>query len=239
MIEGNSMRCETEMMYQILQTAREDDRIRAVILNGSRTNSKKEPDFFQDFDVIYVVDEVAPFYRNLEWIKRFGELMILQMPDLMEDPRPDHEQRFTYLMQFVDGNRIDLTIYAKERLDELHRDSLSVLLLDKDGIVEPFPEPTEADYLPTPPTEELYDHCVNEFWWLGPYVAKGLWRQEIVFARKILDEYMRKTIDQDADLVCGCVNRFQRKHGQSRLPSQRSFARGDMGDVTGNLCRCG
>ena len=71
------------------------------------------------------------------------------------------------------------------RLDLVGRDSLSVLLLDKDGIIEPFPPPSEADYLPAPPTAEGFADCCNEFWWVCPYVAKGLWREEIVYAKTI------------------------------------------------------
>ncbi len=83
------MRSEQQMFDLILDTARADERIRAVILNGSRANPNAPRDPFQDFDIVYLVTDVEPFVRNLEWIKRFGEMMILQMPDDMGDPLPD------------------------------------------------------------------------------------------------------------------------------------------------------
>ena len=209
------MRSETEMMYQILQTAREDDRIRAVILNGSRVNPNIEPDIFQDYDIIYVVTDVAPFYNNTEWIKRFGEMMIMQMPDLMEDPPVDTTRRFAYLMQFADGNRIDLTIYAADRLDELKEDSLSITLLDKDGILAPFPEPSEASYLPKPPTAEEFAHSVNEFWWVCPYAAKGLWRKEMLYARQTIDVYLRKQLMQMLTWYVGTRTDFKVNVGKA------------------------
>ena len=67
------MRSEQEMMDLILGTAQEDERIRAVILNGSRTNPNVRRDIFQDYDVVYVVTEMGPFVHNLEWIRCFGE----------------------------------------------------------------------------------------------------------------------------------------------------------------------
>jgi aminoglycoside 6-adenylyltransferase len=94
-------------------------------------------------------------------------------------------------MQFTDGNRIDLEIYPLARLDELGTDSLSLLLLDKDGIVGPFPPADERDYLPKPPTAKAFADCCNEFWWVSPYVAKGLWREEIIYAKHILDHFAR------------------------------------------------
>jgi aminoglycoside 6-adenylyltransferase len=183
------MRSEHEMFDLILDTARNDERIRAVILNGSRANLNAPRDIFQDFDIIYIVNDVQPFTNNLEWIKRFGEMMILQMPE-----ENIHPSCFVYLMQFMDGNRIDLTLFPLAYLNELPRDSLSVLLLDKDGIMAPFPPPDESSYLPHPPTTKEFLDCCNEFWWVSPYVAKGLWREELPYAKYMLDDLVREQL---------------------------------------------
>ena len=103
------MRSEQAMLELIVSTAQHDDRIRAVIMNGSRTNPNARRDPFQDFDIVYVVTEVESFKDDPRWIDRFGERMILQLPELMQDPPPQNNGTFIYLMQFMDGNRIDLT----------------------------------------------------------------------------------------------------------------------------------
>ena len=172
------MRSEHEMLELILHTAQQDDRIRAVILNGSRTNPNAPRDVFQDFDVVYLVTEVEPFKQDPTWINRFGERMILQLPDTMLDPPPDDGLSFAYLMQFADGNRIDLTLFPVTQLHDLEPDSLSRLLLDKDGRFEPFAPPSDRDYLPQPPTAKAFADCCNEFWWVCPYVAKGCGAQK-------------------------------------------------------------
>src|SRR3954471_7805839 len=146
------MRTEQEILELILSTARNDEHIRAVIMNGSRANPNAPRDIFQDFDILYLVTEVAPFTDDHTWIHRFGELMILQMPEAMQDPPPENDGSFAYLMQFADGNRIDLTLFPLANLDALGNDSLSVLLLDKDGLLQPFAPPNDSDYLPRPPT---------------------------------------------------------------------------------------
>lgn len=188
------MRSEQEMLELIMETARSDDRIRAVIMNGSRANPDAPRDIFQDFDIVYIVTDVAPFRDDPDWIKRFGELMILQMPEAMDDPPPANDGGFTYLMQFTDGNRIDLQLFPIARLSELGDDSLSLLLLDKDGIFKPFAPPSDRDYLPKPPTAKAFADCCNEFWWVCPYVAKGLWREEIIYARYMLDQLVREQL---------------------------------------------
>ena len=48
------MRSEHEILELILNTAKSDDRIRAVIMNGSRTNPNAPRDIFQDFDILYL-----------------------------------------------------------------------------------------------------------------------------------------------------------------------------------------
>jgi aminoglycoside 6-adenylyltransferase len=208
------MRTEQQMLDLILNTAREDDRIRAVILNGSRANPNAPRDPFQDFDIIYLVTDVAPFSYNEGWIARFGELMILQLPEEMVDPLPSNSGGLVYLMQFADGNRIDLNLWPVGRVGELQRDSLSVLLLDKDGIVEPFDPPSEHDYLPQPPTAKAFADCCNEFWWVSPYVAKGLWRQEIINAKYFFDTCVRDQLMRMIDWYVGTQTDFCRNPGK-------------------------
>ncbi|MBN2201424.1 aminoglycoside 6-adenylyltransferase, partial [bacterium] len=127
------MRSEKEMFDLILKTAVEDEHIRAVVMNGSRADPNAPRDIFQDYDIVYFVVDVGPFRHNLDWIRRFGELMILQMPEEMGDPPPNGSGDIVYLMQFIDGTRIDLSICPRERIGEICGDTQSVLLLDKDG----------------------------------------------------------------------------------------------------------
>jgi len=185
------MRSEQEMLDLILSTAREDERIRAVIMNGSRANPNAPADIFQDFDIVYIVNDVSSFKSDSDWINCFGELMILQLPDDMDDPPPNGGDHYAYLMQFSDGNRIDLGLFPVAKLNELEKDSLSLLLLDKDGIIGALPPANDSDYLPKPPTAKQFGDCCNEFWWVCPYVAKGLWREEIAYAKFMLDQFVR------------------------------------------------
>lgn len=208
------MRSEEEMLELIVSTAQDDDRIRAVIMNGSRANPNAPPDVFQDFDILYLVTDVASFRDDPNWIKRFGEIMILQMPEAMQDPPPSNDGSFAYLMQFTDGNRIDLGLFPIAKLNELEEDSLSRLLLDKDGIFKPFAPPSDRDYLPRPPTAKAFEDCCNEFWWVCPYVAKGLWREEIVYAKNMFDQVVREQLVKMLTWYVGMQTQFSRNPGK-------------------------
>ncbi|MGF7060634.1 hypothetical protein HNR33_004326 [Brassicibacter mesophilus] len=58
------MRTEQEMFDLIINVAKQDERIRAVYMNGSRTNPNVHKDIFQDYDIVYVVSEIKPFYED-------------------------------------------------------------------------------------------------------------------------------------------------------------------------------
>lgn len=208
------MRSEQQMFDLILETAKCDERVRAVIMNGSRANPNAPRDPFQDFDIVYIVSDVEPFRHNLEWIRRFGEMMILQMPEEMQDPPAEDGGFFSYLMQFMDGNRIDLGIFTLSQWKERGSDSQSILLLDKEGIIEPFPPANDSDYFPKPPTSKAFFDCCNEFWWVSPYVAKGLWRQEILYAKYIQDVYVRDQLMKMLTWHIGVKTDFQVSPGK-------------------------
>lgn len=58
------MRTEREMTALILGVAERDARVRAVFMNGSRANPNAPRDIFQDYDIVYVVEETASFRRS-------------------------------------------------------------------------------------------------------------------------------------------------------------------------------
>lgn len=185
------MRSEREMLDLIVKTAQDDERVRAVIMSGSRANPDAERDIFQDFDIVYLVTDVASFKADPEWHKRFGEIMIMQMPEEMQDPPAEGSGAHVCLMQFMDGNRIDLGIYPLSMTADVLADTLSVVLLDKDKLIPELPPPTEKGYWPKPPTAKQFVDCCNEFWWCAPYVAKGLWREQMTYAKGMLDGALR------------------------------------------------
>lgn len=181
------MRREQEIYNLILDFANRDENIRAVVLNGSRANPNVKPDPFQDFDAACLVRDILPYLRNWDIVRFFGEPMIVQLPEEMTDPPADGDGHYSYLMQFMDGNRIDLSFFPPSQWSRPTQDSLASALLDKDGLLANLPESSERDYIPAPPTDKAFQDCCNEFWWVCPYVAKGLWRGELIYAHALLE----------------------------------------------------
>lgn len=179
------------MFDMILDFARQDERIRVVAMNGSRANPNAPRDSFQDYDIVYVVTEMASYLADDAWLEVFGRRVIMQKPEGMELFPPDGKPRFSYLMLYEDGNRIDLSLMPLEELGNyLKEDSMLRVLLDKDGRVPALPESSDSDYWIKRPTPGMFNDYCNEFWWLSTYVAKGLARAELPYANAHVD-YMR------------------------------------------------
>src|SRR5690625_5870810 len=67
------MRTEQEMYDLILKVANEDQRVRAVAINGSRANKNAPKDIFQDYDIVYLVNDMASFLEEPNWVDVFGD----------------------------------------------------------------------------------------------------------------------------------------------------------------------
>ena len=167
------MRAETEMLDLILQTAK-TIQVEAVVMSGSRTNQNAPKDEFQDYDLVYVVDDIDNLTSDLSWLDQFGKRIIEQEVTL------DH--RRLYLMLFEDGNRIDLTLCPKEHIQEwVDSEAGFTVLEDPEHLFEPYSQNLERFWI-HPASETDFEKTCNEFWWVSAYVVKGICRNQLIYA---------------------------------------------------------
>ncbi|MDZ5783517.1 aminoglycoside 6-adenylyltransferase [Marinococcus luteus] len=184
------------MMALIMETAREDERVRAAALSGSRAAAgDSSADLFSDFDIIYFVENMEQMIQDRGWLEVFGEPLIMQTPDEMNLYREPLGESFAFLMLFQDGNRIDLTLkHASSRYEHWKQDGLTRCLLDKDNPASDFPAPTDIGYKTMEPEEGFFQQCCNEFWWVAVYVVKGWGRREMLYAQAHLNIIRRMLV---------------------------------------------
>lgn len=210
------MRTENEMYKLILDTAQNDERIRAVYMNGSRTNINVPKDIFQDYDIVYVVTDIKPYIKDKHWIDRFGERLFMQYPDEHPDFPSDKENFYGWLMQFADGNRIDLHVESIKHAEEnILKDSLCRVLLDKDNRFLHVSEASDKDYRVKCPSSKQYLCTCNEFWWCLDNVAKGLWREELPYVQDMLNFHVRKQLEKMLSWKIGIETDFFVSVGKS------------------------
>ena len=171
------MRTETEMLDVILQTA-ETLQVEAVAMSGSRTDTRAPKDEFQDYDVVYVVDDLDNLTSELAWLDSFGKRIIEQYNVL--------GHRRLYLMLFEDGNRIDLTLCPKDHIQEwVDSEADYTVLKDEKGLFESYTTSPER-YWTSPASQTDFEKACNEFWWVSAYVVKGICRNQLIYATEHL-----------------------------------------------------
>ena len=167
------MKTETEMFDVILQTAKVLQ-VDAVAMSGSRTNLKAPKDVFQDYDVVYIVENLDGLIADLSWLDQFGKRIVEQEVTL--------GHRRLFLMLFEDGNRIDLTLCPKEDINEwVDSEAGFTVLVDDKGLFESYSSSPGRFWI-HPASETDFEKSCNEFWWVSAYVVKGICRKQVIYA---------------------------------------------------------
>lgn len=187
------MRTDTEIFSLIRMFSEAEPEVLAVLLNGSRANPNAKQDLLQDFDLSIITPHVIRFVDCVVWLDGFGDVALMQQPTLMDGLWAEDQSKYTYLVQFADGNRVDFNFMTPDRYNN-EADGLCQVLVDKHGQYAQVKPSTEEGYIITKPSEKAFSNCVNEFYWVAPYVAKGLWRHELVYARKHLETILREEL---------------------------------------------
>jgi aminoglycoside 6-adenylyltransferase len=166
-----------------------------MILTSSRTRPDGPVDPLSDYDLILAVSEVGPFAFDDAWIAAYDRPMVRW------GDQGEMHALATYFRGVVYQNyvKIDYSIWPVELLSRIETsallpDQLDVgyrVLLDKDQRAAGWKPPSYQAHIPARPTETQYQALVEEFWWGTTYVAKSLWRDELVFARWVLDQDLK------------------------------------------------
>jgi aminoglycoside 6-adenylyltransferase len=186
---------EAEVLERLVAWGEAQPSVRAMILTSSRARPDGAVDVLSDYDVILAVTDAEGFAQQRAWEAGYGDPMVRW---------GDQSEVFglvTYFRGIVyqNGTKIDYTIWPDTLLEQLAQqpalpDMLDVgyrVLLDKDGRTSGWGAPTYRAHIPVKPTETEYRDLVEEFWWSSTYVAKSLWRDELVVAKFVLDQDLR------------------------------------------------
>lgn len=226
------------MLTRVTRWADGHPLVRALVLTSSRANPAGAVDLLSDYDLVLAASDTAHFESDDNWLSdAYGPLLVGLDPPPSRGPGSG---RFNRLVIHRDGVKFDWNVWPLEELVQaLGRtrlpDSFDVgyrALVDNDGVMQGVQAPTYTTYLPARPSRQEYDALVNEFWWETTYVAKNLWRGELLPARYSLDVVIchelllrvlewRVEIDHDWRLATGREGAGWR--GGSTSAHERSF----------------
>lgn len=178
---------ESDVYKKLQGWAAATDWVRAMILTSSRVDLNAHTDIFSDYDVELYVSDINKV-MNDEWLGFFGDIMICWP---LKPLSTFDSKWITRLVLFENGVRIDFQITSQKSIEASRYDSGYKVLSDKDHITSKIPAPTHREYLIKKPTEEEYETLIHEFFWDATYVPKHLWRDELFFAKYMLDNIIR------------------------------------------------
>jgi aminoglycoside 6-adenylyltransferase len=187
-----------EVARQLMQWAKRQDSVRAMLLTSTRANPHASVDLLSDYDVILVVRDIRPFFEDRTWLQDFGQVLVSYWDPIC--PAPDYDiEQVANVIQYADGLEIDFTLWPVELLRCIAKaktlpadlDVGYAVLVDKDHLTNEMQAPTYTAYTPRSPTEEEYQKVVEDFFSDAPYMAKCLWRDELMPAKWCLDYDMK------------------------------------------------
>lgn len=181
------MQRETDTINKLLNWAKGNDAVRAVALTGSRANPDSNIDIFSDYDIGLLVKDIEPF-MNDKWLSFFGEVMICWP---LKPGSTFNKNWITRLVLFTNGVRIDFQITSQQSAYISAREEDCKILVDKDDVMKGLIPAHSPGFIVKRPTGEEYRSIVNSFFWNATYVAKNLWRDELYYAKYILDSTLR------------------------------------------------
>ena len=232
----------------LLEWASTHDLVRAVLLTSTRAILGAPVDIFSDYDVILVVRDIHPFVSDRSWLEDFGQVLVAYWDPIHPDPLFGIEV-CANVIQYCAGHKIDFTLWPVGLLQQLvaapslpaELDAGYRVLLDKDRLTDGMAAPTRKAYVPKPPTEEAYQLLINDFLSDAPYVAKCLWRGELLPAKWCLDYDMkhvylrpllewRVEIDHNWSIPVGSLGKRLKKYLPSKTWAdlERTYAGADM-----------
>jgi aminoglycoside 6-adenylyltransferase len=165
--------------------------IRALILTSSLVRPGAPVDVLSDYDLIVAATDAERRGHEDDWVLDYGTPMVRWGDEAELGGLTTYFRGVLY----DDYVKIDYTLWpyaVLERIAEMPSlpdvlDGGYRILLDKDGRTARWQTPTYRAHVPARPTEAEYRALVEEFWWDATYVAKSLWRDEMVFAKWCLD----------------------------------------------------
>jgi aminoglycoside 6-adenylyltransferase len=187
-----------DTIKRLVEWGEKQKTVRAMLLTSTRAVPHAPLDDLSDFDVVLVVKDIHLFYNDRSWLNDFGEVLVAYWDPIYFDPDTGAD-KFGNVIQYVDGLKIDFTLYPVSWLQKIVQlpalpDELDAgyrILLDKDVLTQRMKPPTYSAYIPKPPTHEHYQKWIHDFFSDAPYVAKCLQRGELLPLKWCLDYDMK------------------------------------------------
>lgn len=166
-----------EVIESIVGWAKQDHRVTAVILTGSRGRAERV-DRFSDIDVELIGPQPQHLASDDGWISHVGQPMVML-------PFDEHDLT-TRLVVLPRGRKVDFSLWPETRLKDMVEHGLDDLydrgytvLVDKTGLSEGLPDATRIPQVSPRPDQAEFARLESEFWFEATQVAVYLARRDL------------------------------------------------------------
>ena len=180
-----------EIKEKLLETAKQDEHMKAVIMIGSSTRTITKADEYSDLDLIIATDDTNSWLYG-DMPDQLGDLKI----SFVEPTLGGGKERRVLYDGYLD---VDMIIFTKEQLvnaihtgaaNEVMNRGYSVLY-DSMGITELLKDNIVAEVHAAEFSEAEYLNMVNDFYFHIIWAAKKLLRGELWSAKMCMDAYLK------------------------------------------------
>ena len=157
----------------ILDWARRENAIRALVVTGSLARHDDSTDEYSDLDIQVVATDIKPYIEDDHWLDHLGKVWIRF---------PIHQNAPYRLVWFNGAIKVDFqflssdTVLGDQLTDEYTRGYL--VLLDKDDRFRNLPPSPRLFPQTPPPSAAEIQAAINEFWFEAIHVAQFIRRRD-------------------------------------------------------------
>jgi aminoglycoside 6-adenylyltransferase len=223
--------------------AAEREDVQALVLVGSQARADVPADRWSDLDLIFLLDDRAPFTEDGTWIDEFGRPVLT----FLEATLDGHWER---RVLYETGEDVDFVLFPASVLERLETSESAAgllrrghrVLLDRIGVSERLAAIANRPTVEAPPTQGELTELASDFWYHALWTAKKLRRGEVFTALDCLDGYVKarlvtlmgwhaRAVDPTVDTWHG--GRFLERWADpgALAALERAFARYDLRDV--------
>ncbi|MGE6261127.1 aminoglycoside 6-adenylyltransferase [Heyndrickxia sporothermodurans] len=186
-----------KIIEKLIVYAEEDERIRTVLIVGSRARTVVPADQWSDLDLVIFAKDAQSFLTDKKWIVNIGKPYI----SFLENTAVGGglERRIV----FENGLDVDFAFFPPSSISELEKDSEVIkvfsrgvrVLVDKDRLTESLKEKAKEKIynVPSISTEEI-NNMIQDFWYHSMLASKKLRRGELLDGKSICDSYMKNLL---------------------------------------------
>jgi len=164
------------MIEKVLQWAKCEKPVRAIILTGSRSTNKH--DELSDYDLALFCTDIDSFTCDDAWLSKIGEVWVC----IHEKIYIKKKEFSSRLVIFENGIKVDFSFYPIEVLTDatiLPFQRGCRVLLDKEGMIFSPPSLSKEFSEAAKPNLEQFSKIINEFWFEAYHVAVYLKRRDL------------------------------------------------------------